>query len=170
MGKKSPYRACALKPIRAPDVPAPDWKMVRKTLQTARKAFGDAGPVDRKQERKSRRALDKVCDRIFAHLKKEYSRNIAAKEALVAEAESLAGVEDLRQAIDRAKAIQSEWNAVGLTPVRADRGLPKRLRKACDAVFAGAPPRRPAPSRPPSASVRSSSAGNICSTACAPAL
>lgn len=119
-----------------PDLPAPDWKMVRKTLQTARKAINEVAPVDRKQERKSHRALDKVCNRIFAHLEKEYSRNVAAKEALVAEAQSLAELEDLRQAIDRAKGIQREWKDIGVTPARADRTLWKRLRKACDAVFA----------------------------------
>jgi hypothetical protein len=119
-----------------PDLPAPDWKMVRKTLQTARKAISEVAPVDRKQERKSHRALDKVCNRIFAHLEKEYSRNVAAKEALVAEAQTLAEMEDLRRAIDRAKAIQREWKDIGVTPARADRTLWKRLRKACDAVFA----------------------------------
>jgi hypothetical protein len=119
-----------------PELPAPDWKMVRKTLQTARKSFSDIAPVDRKRERKSQKALDKVCDRIFAHLEKEYSRNIEAKKSLVDEAQSLVEIEDLRQAIDRAKAIQREWKDIGLTPQRADRGLWKSFRKACDAVFA----------------------------------
>ena len=119
-----------------PELPSPDWKMVRKTLHTARKSFSAIGPVDRKQERKSHKALDKVCSRIFDHLEKEYGRNIEAKKALVAEARTLAELDDLRQAIDRAKAIQQEWKNVGLTPQRVDRGLWKDLRKACDAVFA----------------------------------
>jgi hypothetical protein len=118
-----------------PELPSPDWKMVRKTLHTARTAFSAIGPVDRKQERKSHRALDKVCSRIFGHLEKEYGRNIEAKKALVTEAKTLVDV-DLRQAIDRAKAIQREWKDIGLTPQRVDRGLWKDLRKACDAVFA----------------------------------
>jgi len=118
-----------------PDLPAPDWKMVRKTLNTARKAFAELGPVDRKQERKSHRALDKVCNRIYAHLEKEYGRNIERKKELVAEAQALVEMDDLRQAIDRAKAIQREWKEAGLTPQRVDRSLWKDFRKACDAVF-----------------------------------
>ncbi|NNK31875.1 MAG: DUF349 domain-containing protein, partial [Xanthomonadales bacterium] len=102
----------------------------------ARKAFAELAPVDRKQERKSRKALDKVCTRIYGHLEKEYDRNIEAKKALIAEAKALVEMEDLRQAIDRAKAIQRQWKSVGLTPQRADRPLWKEFRKTCDAIFA----------------------------------
>ncbi|MDX1380444.1 MAG: DUF349 domain-containing protein, partial [Xanthomonadales bacterium] len=119
-----------------PDLPAPDWKMVRKTLNTARKAFAELTPVDHKQERKSRKALDKVCNRIYAHLEKEYARNIERKKALVEEAKTLVGLEDLGQAIDRAKAIQRQWKEVGLTPQKVDRPLWKDFRKTCDAIFA----------------------------------
>jgi len=119
-----------------PDLPAPDWKMVRKTLNTARKAFAELTPVDRKQDRKSHKALDKVCNRIYAHLEAEYARNIEAKKALVEEAKALVETEDLKQAIDRAKAIQREWKETGLTPQRVDRPLWKEFRKTCDAIFA----------------------------------
>jgi hypothetical protein len=119
-----------------PELPSPDWKMVRRTLQTARKSFSAITPVDRKQERKSHKALDKVCGRIFGHLEAEYGRNIEAKKALVAEARALVEADDLHQAIDRAKAIQRDWKNIGLTPQRVDRGLWRDFRKACDAVFA----------------------------------
>jgi hypothetical protein len=119
-----------------PELPAPDWKMVRKTLNTARKAFAELTPVDRKQERKSHKALDKVCNRIYAHLEQEYAGNIDRKKALVEEAKTLVEMEDLRQAIERAKSIQREWKEVGLTPQRVDRPLWKEFRKTCDAVFA----------------------------------
>jgi hypothetical protein len=119
-----------------PDLPAPDWKMVRKTLNTARKAFAELMPVDHKQERKSHRALDKVCNRIYAHLEKEYARNIERKKALIEEARVLVEMDDLRQAIDRAKVIQREWKDVGLTPQKVDRPLWKDFRKTCDAIFA----------------------------------
>jgi len=119
-----------------PERPAPDWKMVRKTLNTARKAFAELTPVDHKQERKSRKALDKVCNRIYAHLELEYARNIERKKALVDEAKALVELEDLGQAIDRAKAIQRQWKEVGLTPLKVDRPLWKDFRKTCDAIFA----------------------------------
>jgi len=119
-----------------PELPAPDWKMVRKTLNAARKAFAELAPVDRKQERKSHKALDKVCNRIYAHLEREYGQNIERKKALIEEAKTLVEMEDLKQAIDRTKAIQRDWKEVGLTPQRIDRPLWKDFRKTCDAIFA----------------------------------
>jgi len=119
-----------------PELPAPDWKMVRKTLNAARKAFAELTPVDRKQDRKSHKALDKVCNRIYAHLEAEYGRNIERKKALIEEARALVEMEDLKQAIERAKSVQREWKEVGLTPQRVDRPLWKDFRKTCDAIFA----------------------------------
>jgi hypothetical protein len=119
-----------------PELPEPDWKMVRKTLNAARKAFSELTPVDRKQDRKSHKALDKVCNRIYAHLEAEYGRNIERKKALIEEARALVEMEDLKQAIERAKTVQREWKEVGLTPQRVDRPLWKEFRKTCDAIFA----------------------------------
>jgi exonuclease SbcC len=109
--------------------------MVQKTLDTARAAFNNIKPVDGKGERKSRKAFQAICDRIYGHVKDEYERNIARKEALVNEAKSLAEVEELREAISRAKDIQRDWKVVGMTPRQVDRKLWKELRAACDVVF-----------------------------------
>jgi len=77
-----------------------------------------------------------ICDRIYAHIHAEYQGNISLKEALVSRAAELAGRDDLSQAIDAVKRLQSEWKAVGMTPVAADRKLWKAFRGSCDAVFA----------------------------------
>jgi hypothetical protein len=114
----------------------PDWKLVQKTLDTAREAFRNIRPVDRKDERRSQKALRAVSDKIFSHIKVEYERNIALKKALVDRAQAIAGLEDLNQAIERAKKIQREWKYIGITPVGVDRRLWKDFRAACDAVFA----------------------------------
>jgi hypothetical protein len=114
----------------------PDWRMVQKTLDTAREAFRNIKPVDRKGERKSRKALKSVCDRIYGHIKEEYDRNIAAKKDLVSRARALDELEDLKEAINQAKEVQREWKQVGVTPRQVDRRLWKEFRGACDAVFA----------------------------------
>lgn len=115
---------------------SPDWKLVQKTLDTARETFRNIKPVDRKGERKSQKKLRAICDRIYAHIRHEYDRNIKQKEELIQRARELVDLEDLRQAIDRAKRIQREWKGVGITPMRVDRKLWKEFRAACDAVFA----------------------------------
>ena len=110
--------------------------MVQKTLDTARAAFNNIKPVDGKGERKSRKALQKICDRIYGHIKDEYERNIAHKRELISQAKAFIELEDLREAINGAKDIQREWKNVGLTPRQVDRGLWKDFRSACDGVFA----------------------------------
>jgi exonuclease SbcC len=115
---------------------SPDWKLVQKTLDTAREAFRNIKPVDRKGERKSQKKLRAVCDKIYAHVRQEYDRNIKLKEAMIGRAQELVELEDLRQAIDQAKRIQREWKEIGMTPMRVDRKLWKDFRGACDAVFA----------------------------------
>jgi len=119
-----------------PDSAGPDWKLVQKTLDTAREAFKNIKPVDRKAERKSQKKLRAVCDRIYAHIKQEYERNINRKQELISRAQGFAELEDLQQAIDQAKRIQREWKEVGMTPIRVDRQMWKEFRAACDAVFA----------------------------------
>lgn len=116
-------------------VAAPDWRMVQKTLDTARAAFNNIKPVDGKGERKSRKALQVICDKIYGHVKDEYERNIARKQELVSEAEALVELEELKEAISKAKDIQRDWKLVGMTPRQVDRKLWKNFRAACDAVF-----------------------------------
>ncbi len=123
-------------PDAEPGAAVPDWRIVQKTLDTARAAFRNIKPVDGKSERKSRAALNSVCERIFGHIRKEYERNIARKQELVQQAQALADLEDLREAIKQAKGIQREWKEVGITPRQVDRQLWKDFRGACDAVFA----------------------------------
>ncbi len=120
----------------SPTGAAPDWRLVQKTLDTAREAFWNIKPVDQKGERKSQKAFRAVCDRIYSHIKEEYGRNIALKEELVTRAQGLVELEDLRHAINQAKRIQRDWKEVGITPVGIDRKLWKKLRTACDEVFA----------------------------------
>ena len=115
---------------------APDWRLVQRTLDAAREAFGNLKPVDQKGERKSQKAFRAICDRIYNHIKEEYGRNIARKQELVKRAQELSGLEDLQQAIDKAKRIQRDWKEIGMTPVSVDHKLWKKLRAACDAVFA----------------------------------
>ena len=119
-----------------PEAAPPDWRMVQKTLDTARAAFNSIKPVSGKGERKSRGALQKTCDKIYSHIKDEYERNITRKKELIEQARSYVELEDLREAIDKAKGIQREWKEVGLTPRQVDRKLWNDFRGACDGVFA----------------------------------
>lgn len=114
---------------------APDWHKVQETLDAAREAFSTIKPVNPKDERHSQKAFREICDRIYAHIKEEYARNIARKTELVQQAQVLAATDDLHAAIETAKKLQREWKVIGITPVAVDRKLWKAFRAACDTVF-----------------------------------
>ena len=112
-----------------------DWGIVQKTLDAARETFRSFSPVDRHEHKNSQATLQEISDKIYAHIKEEYQRNIEAKEALINQAKSLQDVEDLSQAIEQSKQLQADWKTIGMTPNKADQKMWQEFRLACDAVF-----------------------------------
>lgn len=112
-----------------------DWGIVQKTLDAARETFRSFSPVDRHEHKNSQATLQEISDKIYAHIKEEYQRNIEAKEALISQAKSLQDVEDLSQAIEQSKQLQADWKTIGMTPNKADQKMWQEFRLACDAVF-----------------------------------
>lgn len=112
-----------------------DWKVVQQTLDAARDAFRRYSPVDRAAHKDTQQRFHEVCDRIYAHMKAEFDRNLDRKRALIQQAEAQIEVEDLSEAIDAIKQLQQQWKDVGLTPRNADQKLWKQFRSHCDAVF-----------------------------------
>ena len=112
-----------------------DWRAVQKTLDTARATFRTLGPIERSAHHKTQEQFNQVCDQIFAHLKGEYDHNLERKQALVAEAQSLAESEQLQGVVDKVKALQSQWQEIGVTPRGPDQKLWKQFRQHCDALF-----------------------------------
>lgn len=113
-----------------------DWGIVQKTLDAARETFRSFSPVDRHEHKNSQASLQEISDKIYAHIKAEYQRNIEAKEALITQATDLQNVEELSQAIEQSKQLQAQWKTIGMTPNKADQKLWQAFRLACDAVFA----------------------------------
>ncbi|AHK17667.1 DUF349 domain-containing protein [Thalassolituus oleivorans] len=113
-----------------------DWKAVQQTLNAARDAFRQYSPVDRASHKDTQTAFQSACDAIYAHIKEEYGRNLALKEAIVSKAESMVSHEDLDEAIEQVKQMQQDWKAIGMTPKGADQKLWQQLRQHADAVFA----------------------------------
>lgn len=112
-----------------------DWGIVQKTLDAARETFRSFSPVDRNEHKNSQASLQEISDKIYAHIKAEYQRNIEAKESLIKQAKSLQEVEDLSQAIEQSKQLQADWKTIGMTPNKTDQKLWQEFRLACDAVF-----------------------------------
>lgn len=113
-----------------------DWKVVQKILDTARETFRTYGPVERTVHKQTHDRFNEICDRIYAHLKQEYERNLALKADIVQQAEQLVQSEDFQGVVNQVKTLQNQWKSIGATPRSADQKLWSNFRKSCDAIFA----------------------------------
>ncbi|WP_221798191.1 DUF349 domain-containing protein [Oceanobacter mangrovi] len=113
-----------------------DWKVVQKTLEAARETFRGYSPVERGAHRDTQSRFHSICDKIYAHLKAEYDRNLATKSSLADTAAQLLQQEDLTGVVDQIKQLQQQWKQVGVTPRAADQKLWRQFRSNCDAIFA----------------------------------
>lgn len=120
---------------QAMDWSTADWRAVQKTLDTARATFRTLGPIERSLHSKTQEQFNTVCDLIYAHLKHEYDRNLELKKSLVEQANALTSQENLQGIVDKVKALQTQWQQVGVTPRGPDQKLWKQFREQCDNIF-----------------------------------
>ena len=113
-----------------------DYKAVDRIQRTARREWSDAKPVDFRANRPLQKQFDRLIKTLNAGLDEERERNEALKQDIVARAEALIDHEPLREATEGAKALQKEWEAIGITHHSEDRKLWKAFRAACDRIFA----------------------------------
>ncbi|WP_158222338.1 DUF349 domain-containing protein [Tamilnaduibacter salinus] len=113
-----------------------DWKSVERIHRVARQEWRDAWPVDFRANRPVQKRFDRLLKTIGKPLDEERARNEAAKADIVSRAEALIEHEPLGDAMAGAKALQREWEQIGITRHREDRRLWKAFRAACDAIFA----------------------------------
>ncbi len=113
-----------------------DWRQVEKVLHNAREELHSYSPVDRGASKSIGKAFDDAMAAIQAKLEEEYSRNRHAKELVIAQADKLADMADLGQAMDTAKRLQAQWKQIGRCNYRENERLWKEFRRHCDAVFA----------------------------------
>jgi uncharacterized protein DUF349 len=110
-----------------------------KTLQAEWKTIGQAG---RGQEKALWERFRKTCDQFFTRRdedrtrrKEEWAKNLETREALCAQAETLADSTDWKTVAAAIKKLQVDWKGIG--PVRPNRSeaVWRRFRTACDRFF-----------------------------------
>ncbi|RBP25644.1 uncharacterized protein DUF349 [Marinobacter pelagius] len=113
-----------------------DWKGAERIHQTARQEWKAAWPVEFRDNRPVQKRFDDLLKRLESPLDEERRKNEGLKQTIVERAEALIEHEPLQEAMNEAKALQSEWKAIGITRHREDRKLWQAFRKACDQIFA----------------------------------
>ncbi|MGM0768841.1 MAG: DUF349 domain-containing protein [Pseudomonadota bacterium] len=113
-----------------------DWKSVERIHQTARQEWKAAWPIEFRDNRPVQKRFDELLKQLEEPLNAERQKNEALKQDIVDRANALISHEPLTEAMDQAKALQTEWKQIGITRHREDRKLWQAFRKACDAIFA----------------------------------
>ncbi|MDN6319047.1 MAG: DUF349 domain-containing protein [Marinobacter sp.] len=113
-----------------------DWKAVEHILQTARQEWKAAWPVEFRDNRQIQKQFDELLKKLEAPINQEREKNEALKKTIVEQAQALTAHDPLHEAMNKAKALQADWKAVGITRHREDRKLWQAFRKACDEIFA----------------------------------
>jgi len=122
--------------VSSTDWATTDLSAARSILNSARKEWRDAFPVERSANKKLEKSFQTATDTLYSKLQEGWSENLAAKELLVNTAEELLASEDpLPARLDAAKKLQQRWKEAGPVPRGPDQKLWKRFRSACDSLF-----------------------------------
>ena len=113
-----------------------DWKAAERIHQAARQEWKEAWPVEFRDNRQVQKRFDDLLKRLEAPLDEERRKNEGLKQEIVQTAQALVDHEPLQDAMNKAKALQTDWQAIGITRHREDRKLWQAFRKACDQIFA----------------------------------
>jgi hypothetical protein len=116
-----------------------DYKVVEARRQEIIGQWRGTPAAGFRDERQLRKRFDAFVAALDARLDEARGREIARREALIAEVDKLKDDTDLQRAIGAAKAAQGRWRdeAATLRLTRGDeQALWQRFRAACDTVFA----------------------------------
>ncbi|WP_297797104.1 DUF349 domain-containing protein [uncultured Marinobacter sp.] len=113
-----------------------DWKSAERIHQTARQEWKAAWPIEFRDNRPVQKRFDGLLKQLESPLDAERQKNEALKQDIVDRANALVDHEPLTEAMNLAKALQTEWKQIGITRHREDRKLWQAFRKACDEIFA----------------------------------
>jgi hypothetical protein len=112
-----------------------NWRVVAQVLAEARREWQKHAPVDQDIAAALQARFKTALDELGGRLDAEYQRNIAARRELIARAATLVALPDVRAAIDGAKQLQRDWQAIGIVPRAKDNALWEEFRSHCNAVF-----------------------------------
>ncbi|MCM1067556.1 MAG: DUF349 domain-containing protein [Muribaculaceae bacterium] len=118
------------------------WDEATRRIQAMQEQWHGIGFAAKKVNRALFNRFRAACDAFFAakslyfkSTREEFAANLARKQALVTEAESLKDSTDWRKAGDRFMALQKEWREIGSVPKKHSEDLWKRFTAACDYFF-----------------------------------
>lgn len=114
---------------------APDWKIVEKTLRTAKQAWKNNQVFDRKRGKPLEDRFTKILKLVDEKLDPVYDANAAEKTELIERVTKLGEGEINQHCINQVKSIQSAWRLTGACRQKQDRALWKEFSDATNQIF-----------------------------------
>lgn len=112
-----------------------DWRLIAQVLREARQEWYGISPVNRAALRPIEAEFEAALGRLQARLGAWYAQNVAAKQALIEQAQALLAAEDPRATLDALRSLQQQWKGVGPTPRGQEQSLWNAFRKHGDAAY-----------------------------------
>lgn len=113
----------------------PDWRVVEKTLRTAKQEWKSNQVFDKKRGRALEDRFTEILKLIDAKLDPIYEANATEKKDLIAKVTKL-GEGDINQhCINQVKSLQSAWRLSGACRQKDDRALWNEFRAATNKIF-----------------------------------
>ncbi|MBK8453797.1 MAG: DUF349 domain-containing protein [Thiofilum sp.] len=113
----------------------PDWKALQKQIVQLRQRWKDSGTVSHKDWQPINARFNAAMEALDTHLETERKRNWNERLALIAQAEALVESNDLAQATETAKQLQTQWHITVPARQGEEQRLWKQFRAPIDALF-----------------------------------
>ncbi len=118
------------------------WEKATAQVLELQAEWKTLGFASKKQNRVLFTRFRGLCDAFFSakadyfrNTREELNRNLAAKQQLAEEAETLSTSTDWKNASERLIQLQKDWKGIGAVPKKYSDALWKRFTTACDAFF-----------------------------------
>lgn len=112
-----------------------DWRAVGRFERDIQKQWRKLGPVNRSDRKKIDQRYDSALQQLRKRLKPQVERDLQRRQALIRQVEGLLESDDLNQAIEQVKKLQTQWQPEMQASRRKEQALWKQFRAACDAIF-----------------------------------
>ena len=113
----------------------PDWRVVEKTLRTAKQEWKSNQVFDKKRGKGLEDRFTKILKLLDAKLDPVYEANAAEKKELIERVGKLGEGEINQHAINQVKSLQSAWRLSGACRQKDDRALWNEFRTATNKIF-----------------------------------
>ena len=114
---------------------SPDWKQVDSYLSRSIDAWKKCGATDRKMAKVLTERYKKAQDNIKGKLDEYRTTNKNLKLEIIEQAQDIANMEDVFQAVERIKGLQKDWKEIGATFRKDEQKIWADFRTVCDQVF-----------------------------------